>query len=409
MRKLITLLLLFTTMSLAGITLDECLQHFSNNHQIPQKLELLQQSEADIRSIALKEWFPKLAFNATYLWSANTMKLGLQEVEKDKTLFELSLTQPIYTGNAIALQKEVEILNNHIQQNRLEDAVFQTKKIIYNLYFNVLLIEKQKTITALSLANYRATQDYIQIRLEAGHATSLDSLIMANLILSQQEAELKLERSKQEVIAKLNEILQSNISSSETFMVPSDLELQESEIQRQELERFALFSTLYDKQKSLNTSQLLPKLNAFVKGNYGNPNYNMYQNEWEENIELGVMFNWNFWNWGKERSRNRILDKQQSLNELDRELFLSQVNNELTGIESAISQVESSLTIKEQQLEITEEITRIFEQSYKLGKSNILTYSDKLTEYQQLQENVILLQIELLFNKYIYNLTAGEF
>lgn len=409
MRNIVIIGILLMTIPLFGVTLDECLEQFSNNHQIPQKLELLQQSEGEIKSLALKEWFPKLAFSANYLWSANTMKVGPQEVEHDKTLLELTLTQPIYTGNAIALQKEIEILNNHIQQNRLEDAVFQTKKIIYSLYFNVLFIEKKKAITELSLANYQETQSYIQIRLDGGKATKLDSLIMANMILSQQETLLKLERSKQEIIAQLNEILQSNISNEETFVLPDELTLQENQISRQELARFSLFDNLYEQQKKLNYSQLLPKLNAFAKGNYGNPNYNMYQNEWEENVEVGLVFNWSFWNWGKERGRNRILAKQKDINQLDKELFLSQVNNELTGIKSVISQIESSLSIKEQQIEITQEITNIFEQSYKLGKSDILAYSDKLTEYRQLQENLTLLHIELLFNKYMYNFTLGEF
>jgi outer membrane protein TolC len=336
------------------------------------------------------------------------MEVGLMSVENDRTLLDLTVQQPVYTGGTISLKRDIELLNNSIEQNAWEGAVLMSKKLIYGYYFNVLILEQKLSITNLTLEHLHATANNVKIRLDSGKASHLDSLIIANLILTQQENIANLTEMKQATIVQLNELLATTVAEDAEFHYPNDVSLSSQVISRQELIHYSLLEEVFHKQEKLNNSLSLPRINAFAKGSYGNPNYNLYANEWSENLEAGVSLNWNFWNWKQNKNKNSRIAKQLKINKLNREEFLSGVNSELSKIESNLEQLDNSLETKQQQLTIMNEITTIFEESYKLGKSDILTYSEKLMENQQLQENIALNQLEKLYQKYIYNLTLGE-
>lgn len=408
MKKLLIPLILMSVLNLLAVTLEDCLGFLEENHQIPQKLELLEESNQDITNIFRKEWYPKLSLNSSFSWSLNTMEIGTQAVEQDKTQLELSLSQPIFTGNTIFLQREVELLNNAIKQKSLAGASFQAKKLVYTLYFNILITEQKANINSLSLEHWLATADLVQLLQDSGKASNLDSLLVANLILTQEETLENLEQGKEEAIAWLNAFLQAEISGDESFLEPEDILISKNKIKRNELGVYSLRESSFGLQQRLNNTSYFPTINAFVKGTYGNPNYNLYANEWSENMEVGFTFKWSFWNWRQESDRNKLLDKQKRINSLEREEFLIKVNSDLIQTASKITQIENSLAIKEAKLEVSNEIVAIYYENYRSGKSDVLTYSEKEMEKQQLQESIELLSLEKMYLKYIYNLILGE-
>jgi len=407
MRYIFILLLLTTASFLTSVTLDECLDYFMENHPIPQKEDLLSQNSEDIIELFRKEWYPKLSLNGSFMWNANTMELGMQSVEKDKTQLELLLSQPIFTGNEISLNREIELLNNAIRKNSLAESTFRIKKLIYTLYFNTLMAEQKSEITQLSLDHWYETADFVKLRQASGKASSLDSLLVANLILSQKETLVNLSQIREESISLLNNLLKTEISFDTDFQEPPETSLSQSEIRRKELLIFTLREDNFELQQKVNTSVYFPKLTAYAKGTYGNPNYNLYANEWAENMEVGLSFKWNFWNWGQEGKRNRLLERKKQINSLEKDEFLTQVNTELLQTESKIGQIDNSLKIKQMKLEVLQKIVAIYYENYRLGKSDVLTYSEKQMEQQQLEESIELLRLEKLYQKYIYNLIIG--
>ena len=80
---------------------------------------------------------------------------------------------------------------------------------------------------------------------------------------------------------------------------------------RPEYKLFDLQSQQVENNKSLLSTQLMPKISAFGEAGYGRPGLNMLSDNFAAYYLVGLTFKWNFFDWNKNSHDRQVLEVQK--------------------------------------------------------------------------------------------------
>ncbi|MEZ4782393.1 MAG: TolC family protein, partial [Flavobacteriaceae bacterium] len=181
-----------------------------------------------------------------------------------------------------------------------------------------------------------------------------------------------------------------------------------SGLNRPELGLYALQKQEIQQQQNILSKSLVPELNGFATGGYGNPGLNMLENDFTPYYIVGLKLNWNVFDWNGNKKQRQALDYSKDLINNQEEVFKLNTNTALNEQLKEIETLESSIEIDEQLIDLQQEVVNTSESQLKNG---VITTSEYITELTKLYEaenrfNQHKTQLELA--KANYNTLKGD-
>ncbi|MDT3741350.1 MAG: TolC family protein [Candidatus Kapabacteria bacterium] len=388
--KKVLLLILLTSINLmaAEYTLDELLKSAvvnsgfskqSNNYSGISKKEI---------SDLISNYYPQFNIEGQATYQSDMFRIPLNlpgmtipDLRKDQYNVWLNFTQLIWDGGIISNKldmSEISTLAN------IENANTKIRNVIENtsnLYFAGKKIESNIKSISSAINTLESNRKQISSLVTNGmlNQSNLDAVDIQ--INTKQQTLFSLKEDYQSIIKKIRIFTAiTDIETLSNYEVQLDSQI---EINRSELKAMEYSQRLNTLKSDVNYSMNKPKISAFARVGYSNPNQlNMFEQEWSDYYMLGIKFTWKPFSWFSEDKNSEIISLQNENIELEKKEFEKQVNmllvQEHTEIEKAKSLIEQDLLILNLQ-------NRIIKEKYSQLLNGSATISEYISELNSLE------------------------
>jgi len=350
--------LVIATFSQNTITLDYCLEKTELNHPRAGNSDNISGIASNRIQNARNMNLPQMELNGKASYQSDVISIDIPfpgfiapVSPRDQYKVSLDITQSIYDGGYSKNRQNAELLTEELDKSQLEMDIRTTKMQVKDLFYSILLLQKNLEITDISISQLNENRAVIETGIKNGTLlkTDLDLLDVEIIKIKQSKSELENAR-----IAGL-QILSRRTGEEigpESVLQPTAYEPVKSDsIQRMEQLFFDLQSRQLEQNKALLKTRTMPKLYAFGQFGYGNPALNMLKDQFETYYIVGAGLKWTIWDW-KSNSRDReVLGLQQSIVQSRKDQFESEINTALISQKARIKNHEENLTAFENILE----------------------------------------------------------
>jgi len=316
---LLTILLAVPALSARDLTLDQALRLAENHSYRLKQARTGTQAAESSRSAARSERLPTLSASANARYTNEVAALSVdiapgttfrRELGSNETYqTDLTLTLPLYTGGRISSAIDLADANlaywEALEQVDLDRLHYQTRLDYFGLH---LAIAKRKTAGA-SLSRMQVINNDVDARFKAGVADSVD-LLEARLALTRAEfavtqADLNI-RSRQIRLANgLGLESSEEIKPVDALPEPQQVsDIPDNTDNRAELSAATASIGMRQAKLNLEKAEYFPTVSGYTGYSYGKPGYDMFADEWKDNITVGAQLSWSFNLGNKTGARN---------------------------------------------------------------------------------------------------------
>ena len=354
------------------LTLEYCYSRLENHYPISQKIGLQKEITRLNKKIAHTGYYPQLNLGASATYQSEVTEFQLAagggqpvgpDLSKDHYDVTLNVTQPIYNGGAVGIQKSLEEAKGEQEIQSIKVQMHQLKMQVNRVYFGILLAKRQSEIIQSVSESLRSQVESMNSKVENGVVLPSQLYILEAELIKVKQDSIDILANVKAGYAVLGQLIGEDLSDMRTIEVP---EIGAINGQREALARlrpeFELFESnrrYLDHQKQLSHTGLLPSLSAFGTAAYGRPGFNVFENDLHDYYILGVKLNWNFWSAKNAETRKEVLDLQKkSVNEeekaFERQLraSLREVEEEIISLENKIQRDEEIVTLRQKVVEV---------------------------------------------------------
>ncbi|MEC5166607.1 outer membrane protein TolC [Flavobacterium sp. PL11] len=369
-----------------NLTLKECYNLVTKNYPLAKQNQLLQsKSDNEIESLN-KGKLPKIDLNAQATYQSDVIGFpaaipGTSPINKDQYRATIDLNQLIYNGGMIAANAKLKQAQTKTQQQQVEVSLYQLKSRINQHYFAILLLQEKKSLLVSKNKLLLSKVKEVQSGVKFGAILPASELILEAEILKikQQITEIQFENTK--MIQNLSELTFTEFESDIVVVQPQFVN--QSINVRPEIAFYDLQNQQIELTKNTLAKSILPKINAFGQGGYGNPGLNMLDNSFQPFFVVGVKANWNILDWGKNKTDQKVLDISKAIIGTEKETFELNNKMQLQEMESDINKTEQLLQTDAEVIVIREKIAASANAQMKNG---VITTSEYLVEVTNLFE-----------------------
>ncbi|HXK81228.1 MAG TPA: TolC family protein [Bacteroidales bacterium] len=399
------------------ITIDYCIDRAEKNYPII-KNELLIQNKAEKNLKVLNSgYLPALDFVGQATWQSDVTNIDIDvpfitepitDVPKDQYKVALELSQVIWDGGAISGRKDLEKSNTKVEIAKIANDIYAYKEKIVDLYFNLLVLNKQNEIITIKRWQLREQIKELHSGVENGVVlqSQLDILLAEQIKIEQNLIDIEYEVLA--VREMLEYLMGEEIPEFANILLPTPNIKANNSINRPEIDYFNALKMQAASSEALISKGRMPKLMAFAQLGYGRPGLNMLSDEFDTYAVVGAKFVWNIWDWNKTK-RNReiiginlqMIDNQKNQFEMFQQ---SQAQAQIKRIEKY-----DKLIMKDEEIvELRKGITSSYSSQLKNGVVRASDYIIALNEEQAAMLNLGMHEILLSKAKYSWLMAVGK-
>lgn len=399
------------------ITIDYCIDRAEKNYPII-KNELLIQNKAEKNLKVLNSgYLPALDFVGQATWQSDVTNIDIDvpfitepitDVPKDQYKVALELSQVIWDGGAISGRKDLEKSNTKVEIAKIANDIYAYKEKIVDLYFNLLVLNKQNEIITIKRWQLREQIKELHSGVENGVVlqSQLDILLAEQIKIEQNLIDIEYEVLA--VREMLEYLMGEEIPEFANILLPTPNIKANNSINRPEIDYFNALKMQATSSEALISKGRMPKLMAFAQLGYGRPGLNMLSDEFDTYAVVGAKFVWNIWDWNKTK-RNReiiginlqMIDNQKNQFEMFQQ---SQAQAQIKRIEKY-----DKLIMKDEEIvELRKGITSSYSSQLKNGVVRASDYIIALNEEQAAMLNLGMHEILLSKAKYSWLMAVGK-
>jgi outer membrane protein TolC len=398
------------------ITLDYCLRKAEANHPMFQQYDLLA-SSSDLRLKNLgKTYLPEMNINGDAHYQSEVTQVPVtiaafapEPLDKDQYKISLDVSQMIYDGGITKKNKDIEYLDNQINQQNVGITLYQMKERVVGTYFSIISLQESRKLLEVSRENLLSRQKEVESGVKNGMVLASNAEIIKAELLKIDQKDIEIDAG----IALGYKVL-SILTGTE---IPPGKELQwaspviESYAPGRDRLEYNLFSLQQEKaesMKKLASSKLIPRMYAYGSAGYGRPGYNMLLNEFDDYYIIGAKLSWNFWNWNKTRNEKTILDLHKEIISSNRQSFDQNLSTDLEKRMSEILKYEALLPKDQEIVTIRAGIVNTYASQLQNGVITATEYITELHAETEARLNLRIHEVQLVRAKYDYLATAGK-
>lgn len=292
----------------AEVTIEECVLKSVENYPAIRKYDLLHSIENLDLSEINKGWLPKInvygqvtAQNAVPSYpdalSDVLEKMGQEVKGLGKAQYKagVDISQTIWDGGISKARRNIANKGNQVQQNAFDVELYQVRRKVEDIYFTILLIDKEieQSRNSLGIINDNLTKLKAMYRNGVAMQSDIDMVEAQALTLSQKIVQAE---TTSETYRKLLEIFVGKSLENEVLTLPSaEMPIDQSP-ERPEMKLFDSKMAFNDANQKLSDSSMNPHIGFFSQLYYGYPGFNYFQSMMQRkpsfNIIGGLRFTW---------------------------------------------------------------------------------------------------------------------
>jgi outer membrane protein TolC len=322
------------------LSLTEAVEMAVNQNFLIKEAQENQKGAMESKKSAQSEFFPKASATYSYSGLKETpyAVFGASQVDmdnKDHCYWDVTVTQPLFTGFALATKYKMADLGVETKQTEKSLAVLDVIKKVKTAYYHLLLAMKIAMVAEDSVINLKSHENDAEKFYEQGMIPYNDLLkskvALADVVQNREKAKAGVTMAISALNVLLNRDVDEKIEVEDIQTIPSladDLAklIQEALENRPELQvlRFAIQNQKYGMK--LAESSYYPQV--FMVGRYEQVGDNMaatdndFRNRFNSSITLQAR--WTFFEWGKTRynvarydyNRRSVIEKLKGVEDL---------------------------------------------------------------------------------------------
>ena len=411
--------ILFVCYSLAAqqtnaLTLEQCYTLARQNYpQIRQK-DLIRKSRDYSIENASKGYLPQLNVAGQLTYQSEVIAVtnsipGIEVPTFSKTQYKIygELDQVVYDGGNIKIHKETEGANADVQDQNIEVQLYAIKDRINQLYFGILLINAQIHQNELQQEDLKDVVKSVQTAVDNGAAfrRSLDESKVE--LLKVEQNHIDLQSTRKNYLSVLGLFINRTIDESTEFETPPKW-LLTTNINRPELKVYDFQKRIYDLQERQLSSDLQPKLSAFIQGGYSLPSLNFLSINPNFYYIGGLKLNWSLGSLYTHKNDKRILADNRKAQDIEQETFVFNTNQTLQKESDEVSRM---IQMIEKDNDIIALRSSIKNAAKTQAQNGVITVHDYLTyvnDENRARQDLILHEVQLLFSQYNHKTASGN-
>jgi outer membrane protein TolC len=411
----ITCISMVNAQSQPPLTIDECYALARLNYPLLKQRDLIAKTNEYTLGNLSKGYLPQLNLGgqATYQSDVTQIPIKLPGVKiptisKDQYKIYGEINQPITDLLTIGRQKKYQEINSQIQTENLEAELYKVKDRINQLFFGILLLDRQNAQNELLKSDLQSGMDKLSAAYKNGIElkSNVEKLKAEWLKANQQSIELK--SSRNAYIAMLGIFINKHLDETILLDKPKNI-VTASGINRPEMKVFDFQKNSRSIQYNLLNIKNLPRLSLFLQGGFGKPSpVNLLTPDLSSYYIGGIRMNWPLSGYYTFKREKQLISIDMNMIDVQKETFvfntglvLSQQNLELEKLRELLKSDDEIVNLR----------TSIKNTSGVQLANGVITTNDYLKEINaedQAKQNFLLHEIQLLMAQYNYQYTSGN-
>ncbi|MCE1187864.1 MAG: TolC family protein [Ignavibacteria bacterium] len=421
LKKILVFVPLMLIMQIAGsaqtnLTLDYCKEQAVKMYPLTKQLTLIEKSKEYTVSNVYRGYWPQVSITgqATYQSAVTEMPIKLPTLKvdplsKDQYKIFAEANQVVYDGGIICSQAEISSTSALADAQKTEVDLHKVKEQVTQIWFGILLMKEQISLTSLTLSDLQVTLTKITVGNENGLTSKSDVTLCQAEILKLKQKIIELQEAKKAYIAMLGLFINEKLPQDINLANPGNEEVNESiEVTRPEIKLFSFQKQIISEQNNIITGKVLPKLNLFFQGGYGKPGLNQLENSFSwyyvGGLRLSIPIS-GFYTYGNDRQLNTIASENL---ENQKQAFLLNTNILLRQQLADISKWQKLIETDDQIINLRTEVKTAAKNQLENGLMNANDYIRELNQEDNARQNKVLHTIQLLMAQQTVKLTAGN-
>jgi len=383
------------------------------------KNQVLEEKSAQIRkkNAEMRKLF-SINSNLSYIFKSEKMKIEFPGAimyagSKNNYDINLSLQQPIFSGNILSNLSNMEEINLAIEKNKTLLKKIEIAFKIKSSYFNYVLLQNKKE-----------SLNYLIKDLDL-HYRKIKNLYKEELV--KKTDLLETERKIEELYINLEDLNSMIINEKITFEKLCKIDINEIDKNYNENIKdygsaFTEFKKSHPILKTIDEKiillsykgkiikgEYLPQITGFSEIHYGKPGIDFFRNEWETYFQAGVNVNLKIFNWNKQKRDLNIIkySSQKIINE--KEDFILEGEKLLKQLYATKASIENKINILNKLIKISNEDAELKKGLYEEQQISNIDYLESITKKERYisMKNEIKTLYELI--KLSINKTIGKY
>jgi len=363
---ILLLIMLFRFADGQTISLQECIEKSKVNYPLHKSMDLINKN-TELKIQQLKtNYLPTVDLSGSVTWqndvphfNSPSPSFPIPKAPKDQYKVYVDVKQMIYDGGITKASKEVEKLSGLADTKATEVDLYAIRDKIISSYYFILIVKKQIKQIDLAIEQLQKRIDEITAAADNGVVlkSNIDVFRVEILKLEQQKAGLQ--EAQNTAFDVLIELIGEPVANNAELEIPDVILPQEDTvIYRPEIALFDVQKQKLDAVINLQSKTRIPKLYGFGQLGYGNPTYNVLNDEFGEYYMVGIKLNWKIYDWKKTAKEKQILARQKQIITSKQESFVKQIKIRENEVKGRIRKYERFVESDNKILELQKSITQ---------------------------------------------------
>lgn len=396
------------------LTLTESRTLAAENYPLIKQRNLIALSARYAIEQANKGYLPQLNVSGQATYQSEVTQIPLQvpgidvpTLNKDQYKLYGEISQSLFDGGVIKLQKQAAEANAQVEAQTLEVELYKINERIHQLFFGILLLDAQLDQNELLRKDIQVGLDKTNAAIANGAALkSNGSLLEAELLRTAQRT-VELQTKRRAYLHMLSQLINRPLDENTRLERPNP-PAATSGNNRPELDWYTSQQNSIAVNRKLLTAKNLPKLNFFLQAGAGRPALNMLSNDFDAYYYGGIRLNIpisGFYTLKKERA---MLDIKAQTIDVQKENFLFNNKLMLTQQNTESSQYEQLLETDDEIISLRASVKKAALAQLENGVINSSDYLREVHAEDSAKLAKILHQLQWLIIQYDIQYTTGN-
>lgn len=382
-----------------SLSLQTCYILARQNYPIAKKMEL-EQKIADLNTrVANTRYFPQVEINGRASYQSELTNIGPMgpSLSKDQYQLGMDVTQTIYSGGAIGIQKKLEQAKGEQAVNSVQVDLYKIREQVNEVYFGILLSRKQTQTVELLSRNLRKQLGTVRSQVKNGALLPSQQYVLEAELIKAKQDSADIQSNIRAGFKVLSELIDQDVPAQTELALPeTESRLQgKAAIQRPEYDLFQSTKNTLDYQKELIRAEKYPKLMAFGSATYGRPGYNFLNDDFHDFYMVGLRLKWDFWDFSNASEKAKALSIQQKVVDQNRAAFTKQVQASIDRIREQITSLEEKIDRDQEIIDLRQQVVQESASQLKNGVITATEYVTVLTNANQARLSLEIHKVQL--------------
>ena len=396
------------------LTLDEAIEIGVANNTIIMEAMESQKAAFEEKKSARADFFPKLSATYSYTRLKETpfavfrySSFGPPRIDvgdKDNFHWDITITQPIFTGFALSSKYKMAKLGAEIKSMERERAVLEVIKQLKIAYFNILLAEKFLLVAEEAVNQLEAHVKDAEKFYEHGLIPYNDLLRSKVALADALQNKVKAESDLDLAIASLNTVLRRDINRKtmvediteiETTPFNLDCLMEEAMRNRPELKALRIAVKNADNRLRLAKSAYYPEITLVSSYEQNGENLRASRNSFKNSYNASIILaaRWTLFEWGKKRA-------EVKKSYFDKLALIEKVKGIEDRIKLEVKDAWLDLRVAERNIQTAKESLEQAKENYRI--TNLQYQQQMTTSTEVLDARTFLTQAETNYYRALY-------